>query len=270
MGASVGAAVAAPIIGNVVGGLIGGGGAAQAANTASQGQNAAGQTLQNNYNNLSPYYQPYINLGTQGVTSLSNMANSGYLTNQFGSQDLNANLAPNYAFQLQQGQQAQNAASNATGGLVGGNAQQALQNYTQNYAQNAYQNAFTNYQSQRQNVLANASNLATIGQNNIANLGNLATGTAQGIAGYQTGAANAQAAGYVGAANALQPAVSNIGQYSGLGSLLNQSQGMNTFGGYGSGTEGSSNFIGPSSSLADFGGGATSAGGQYATDYMMA
>jgi hypothetical protein len=269
MGASA-AAVAAPIVGQAIGGLIGGGGAAQAANTSAQGQNAAAQTLQNNYNNLSPYYQPYINLGTQGTTALSNMANSGYLTNQFGSQDLNANLAPNYAFQLQQGQAGQNAASNATGGLVSGNAQQALQNYTQNYAQNAYQNAFTNYQAQRQNVLANASSLATIGQNNIANLGNLATGTAQGIAGYQTGAANATAAGYVGAANALAPAASNIGQYSYLGSLLNQGQGMNTYGGYGSATEGSSNFIGPSSSLADFGGGATSAGGQYATDYMTA
>jgi hypothetical protein len=45
---------------------------------------------------------------------------------------------------------------------------------------------------------------------------------------------------------------------------------MNTYGGYGSATEGSSNFIGPSSSLANFGGSATANGGQYLADFMMA
>ena len=175
---------------------------------------------------MKPYYTPYTNLGNQGVSSLSSLLGSGYLTNQFGSQDLNANLSPNYAFQLQQGQQAQNAASNATGGLVSGNAQQALQNYTQNYAQNAYQNAFNNYQAQRGNILSGLSGIANIGQNAVSGLGNLSTGTAQGVASLGVGAANAQAAGQVGAANAYSGAAQNAGNMAYLGSLLNQNQGL--------------------------------------------
>ena len=38
---------------------------------------------------------------------------TGYLTNQFNNQDLNAQLAPNYAWQLNQGQRATNAKGQA-------------------------------------------------------------------------------------------------------------------------------------------------------------
>jgi len=229
MGGSVFTAVAAPIIGNVVGGLIGGGGASQAGQTAAQGAQQGQQTLQANLQNLTPNYQPYQNLGAQGVSNISNLLNTGYLTNQFGNQDLNANLAPNYAFQLGQGQQANAMMSNATGGANSGNAATALQQYTQNYAGNAYQNAFNNYQAQRGNIYNNLSSIANIGQNAVAGLGNLATGTAQGVASLQTGAANAQAAGQVGAANAYSGAVQNAGNMGYLGSLLNQSQSTPTF-----------------------------------------
>ena len=68
--------------------------------------------------------------------------------------DLNANIAPNYAFMLGQGQQANLMGSNALGGAVGGNAAKALQDYTQNFAANAYQNAFNNFQTQRGNIAA--------------------------------------------------------------------------------------------------------------------
>ena len=193
---------------------------------------------------MTPYYTPYTNLGTQGTTSISNMLNNGYLTNQFNNQDLNAQLAPNYAFQLQQGQQAQNAGANATGGLVGGNAQQALQNYTQNYAGNAYQQAFSNYQNQRQNIYGNLSNIAQIGQNAVSGLGNLSTGTAQGIASLGVGAANAQAAGQVGAANAYSGAAQNLGNLGFLSNVLSGSSAPLDATAIGSGATSGGSFLG--------------------------
>ena len=223
MGGSA-AMIAAPIVGNVVGGLIGGGGASQAGQTAAQGAYQGQQTLQQNLAAMTPYYTPYTNLGNQGVSNISNLLNTGYLTNQFNNQDLNANLAPNYAFQLGQGQQATAQMQNASGGAMSGNTAKALQDYTQNYAGTAYQNAFSNYQNQRQNIYGNLSNIAQIGQNAVSGLGNLSTGTAQGIASLGVGAANAQAAGQVGAANAYSGAAQNAGNMAYLGSLLNQGQ----------------------------------------------
>jgi hypothetical protein len=177
-------------------------------------------------------------LGQQGVSNLSSLLNTGYLTNQFSNADLNAQLAPNYAFMLGQGQQANMMANNATGG-IGGNAQTALQQYTQNYAANAYQNAFNNYQTQRGNIYNTLSGIANIGQQGVSGLGNLSTGTAQAVGQLQTGAANALAAGQVGAANAYSGAVQNMGNTALLGSLLNQNQqnqayqtGLNNLGGY--------------------------------------
>ena len=109
-------------------------------------------------------------LGTSGNTGATGY---GSLARPMTNADLTAQLAPNYAFQLQQGQNALNAQQNATGGLVGGNALQALQNYTQNYAQNAYQNAFNNYQAQQTNIYNRLSNLAGLGQTAAANTGNV-------------------------------------------------------------------------------------------------
>jgi hypothetical protein len=157
------------------------------------------------------------------------MANSGYLTNQFNNQDLNAQLAPNYAWQLQQGQSGQNAANNATGGLVGGNAQQALAQYNQNYASNAYQQAFNNYQSQRTNVLNNANTLAGIGQNAVQGSANAQLGIGTNISNITQGIANAQAAGTVGSANAISGGLTGAGNLYALSNLLgNQNQNNST------------------------------------------
>ena len=235
MGGSA-AMIAAPIVGNVVGGLIGGGGATQAGNTAAQGAYQGQQTLQQNLEAMKPYYTPYVDLGKQGVSNISNLLNTGYLTNQFNNQDLNANLAPNYAFQLGQGQQATAQMQNASGGAMSGNTAKALQDYTQNYAGTAYQNAFSNYQNQRGNIsaidIANAnlglagatgSANATLGTStNIANLGiGAANATAAGI----TGSAAANAAGTIGASNAYGGAINNLGGigYSSLQSMMNPS-----------------------------------------------
>jgi len=147
---------------------------------------------------------------------------SGYLTHQFNAADLQAGLAPNYDFMLQQGQMANQRAANAAGGGFGGNALQGLQKYTQDYAGNAYQNAFQNYQNQRTNIYNTLAGIAGIGQT-----GQTATNTAaQNATTAQTqlgvGSAAAQAAGQVGTAGAYGNALGQLGSGLTLASLLNQ------------------------------------------------
>jgi len=191
-------------------------------------------------------FQPYKDLGSMGIANQK--ANNEYFNRQFNNQDLNANLAPNYAFQLGQGQKANMMANNATGGVVGGNAQLALQDYTQNYAANAYQNAFNNFQTQRGNIAAQNNNLTQFGMAGATGSANAQLGTSTNIAALGMGAANAQAASqiaqgniYSGAANSL----ANLGYGYSQGIFNNKGGGQSYSGGYGSGTEGSSNFIGP-------------------------
>jgi hypothetical protein len=167
-----------------------------ASNQAAAGQSAQ-NTLLNLYNQQLGFQAPYQTAGNQAATTLSSAPAQSYLTNQFNNQDLNAQLAPNYAFQLQQGLgQAQNAA-NVGGGLLSGNTLQGLNTYAQNYAQGAYQNAFNNYQTQRQNIYQNLAGQAGIGQTanqqlsslggTLANTyGNITTGLAASAAGAQT------------------------------------------------------------------------------------
>jgi len=185
-------------------------------NSAAATQAAAGQNAQNLIQALytqqgqlqSPYQQAGVNalntLGSLGSGTYNIMnptggttgtgTGSGYLTNQFNNTDLNAQLAPNYAFQLQQGQgQAQNAA-NVGGGLLSGNTLQGLNTYTQNYAQGAYQNAFTNYQTQRNNIYNTLAGQAGLGANANQQLSNLGGGLAQTYGNVTTGLA-ASAAG---------------------------------------------------------------------------
>jgi hypothetical protein len=165
-----------PITAAVVvgGGLLGGAIQGNAARGAAQTQADANAQAQNQLvstgQQAAQQYNPYTQLGQVGVNSLASALPSftnapatyqpiagyqgpgnyqpvaGY--QNFTNADLNAQLAPNYQFQLQQGQGALNAANNATGGMVGGNALKGLQDYTQNYAGNAYQNALNNYINQ--------------------------------------------------------------------------------------------------------------------------
>jgi len=136
---------------------------------------------------------------------------SGYLTHQFDNTDLNANLAPNYAFQLGQGTGANLAQSNATGGLVGGNAMKGLQDYTQNYAGNAYENAFKNYTSQRTGIYNTLAGIAGLGQTAQTQSGNLAQSTTNAVSNLGVGAATASAAGTMGVANALGGGLNTLG-----------------------------------------------------------
>ena len=147
-----------------------------------------------------------------------------YLTRQFTPQDLQAGLAPNYQFMLNQGQQQTQRQANLAGGAMGGNALRALQDYTQNYAGNAYQNAFQNFNTQRTGIYNTLAGIAGLGQqavNTGAQAGQAAT-TAAGQLG--VGSAAAQAAGLSGAANAAQGGVQNYQQNQILQAILGQNQ----------------------------------------------
>jgi hypothetical protein len=180
--------------------------AAQQANLLAAGKEASKQ------------FDPYTGAGT---TALANLAsNNPYFNNQFSNQDLNSNLAPNYAFQLQQGQSGLNAANNATGGFVGGNAQQALSQFNQNYAGNAYQQAFTNYQNQRSNIYGMNLNQANLGLSGATGSANAQLGTATNVAGLGIGSANAQAASQIAQGNIYGGAAQNAGNLYALSNLI--------------------------------------------------
>jgi hypothetical protein len=196
-----------------------------------QGLNAANRTdlgniYKNTTGNLYDLYnkqigiqQPYQDIGQAGSQGL--LANQDYLTRQFTNADLNANLAPNYAFQLAQGQMANQRAANMGGGSLGGNALQGLQRYTQDYAGGAYQNAFNNFNTQRQNIYGNLSNMANIGTTSsgqMANLGNTLGGNLGSLASNYGGNLTTGYGQGIGAANAYGLNTANLA--TGIGGAL--------------------------------------------------
>jgi len=181
--------------------------------------NNTSANMQNLYNQQVGYQQPYQDIGRAGSTGLLN--NQDYLTRQFTNADLNANLAPNYAFQLAQGQMANQRAGNMAGGALGGNALQGLQRYTQDYAGNAYQNAFNNFNTQRQNIYNTLSGMANIGSTSAGQLANLGSnyGSNMGsLASNYGGNLTTNAGQGIGAANAYGLNTANLA--TGLGSAL--------------------------------------------------
>jgi hypothetical protein len=212
-------------------------GTANRLDLANINQNTA-TNLQNLYNQQVGYQQPYQSIGSQGASGLG--ANADYFNRQFTNADLNANLAPNYAFQLQQGQMANQRAANMGGGSLGGNALQGLQRYTQDYAGGAYQNAFNNFNTQRQNIYGNLADMAKIGTTSAgqlaglgnqygSNIGSLASNLGQNLTqsyGQGIGAANAYGLntanlatgiGSALATNATQSGANNAAMLSNLG-----------------------------------------------------
>ena len=208
------------------------------ANLANNYANTA-SNLQNLYNQQVGYQSPYQQIGNQGAAGLA--ANQDYLTRQFNNADLNSNLAPNYAFQLQQGQMANQRAGNMAGGALGGNALQGLQRYTQDYAGGAYQNAFNNFNTQRNNIynsLAGMANIGTTSAGQLAGLGNqygsnmgsLSStygGNMLGNAGQLQGAYNQYGGNLTNAANAFG---GNLTTNAGQGIGAANAYGLNTAG----------------------------------------
>jgi len=235
--------------GSLIGAAMSGDAAQSAAQTQADAANAANAQQLAIFNTQNAQQAPYRAQGYSALNQIGSMlpgtyqqydaqgnptgtgTGSGYLTQQFTNQDLNANLAPNFAFQLGQGQQSLRNQQNATGGLIGGNALQGMQDYTQNFAGNAYQQAFNNFQGQRSNIYNTLAGIAGIGQTGQAATNQLAQNYGTNSANLMTGAAAAQAAGQVGAANAYSGGLQNAGNMYALSNLLGQGGGIGGGGG---------------------------------------
>ena len=195
-----------------------------AISNAANTQLAAGTNVQdyikNLYNQQSGFQAPYQTTGTQAANTLSSAPTQDYLTHQFNNTDLNAQLAPNYAFQLQQGQNANRNAANMGGGLLSGNTLQGLNTYSQNFAQGAYQNAFNNYQTQRQNIYSNLAGQAGIGQTANQQLSGLGGSLANTYGNVTTGLAASQAGAQTAQAVNTSNLLSNLGNTALTASLL--------------------------------------------------
>jgi len=196
--------------------------AIQAAQIQAQSVQAQLAQQQSMYNSNVARQQPWVTQGGQAASTLSDLmgtsgntgaAGYGSLTHQFGASDLASNLAPNYAFQLDQGNQALAAQQSATGNIGSGQGAKDAVAYNQNFAGSAYQNAFNNYTTNQSNLYNRLSGISALGQNAAAGVGNQGVQVANSMSStmqsgttasnnYLTGAAAAGAAGQVGSANA--------------------------------------------------------------------
>ena len=234
--------------GSLLGGLLGAGASENAANTQANASTQAAQIQQNMFNTQNAQLAPNRAAGYNALNQLGALGSgttqtydasgnptgsqtgSGYLTHQFNAQDLQAGLAPNYDFMLNQGQMANQRAANVGGGAIGGNALQGLQQYTQDYAGNAYQNAFNNYQTQRTGIYNTLAGIAGLGQNAQNTTANLASNTAGALGQTAIGGAAAQAAGTIGAANALSGGAQGAANGYFLNNLMQNNQnGINQY-----------------------------------------
>jgi hypothetical protein len=233
--------VAAAVIGggaSIVSGLIGADAAKSAANQQAQAAAAAQAQQQANFERIQQQQAPYRASGYNALNLIGGMTTgatptydaqgnpigtqqgTGYLQHQFSAEDLKNGLAPNYDFQLAQGQQASNAMANVGGGLIGGNAFQGMQNRTQDIAAGAYQNAFNNYQSQRTGIYNTLASIAGIGQTGQTQTNTAGTNATNAIGQLGVGAAGAQASGTLGAATAYGNAINGAGNYYALSKYL--------------------------------------------------
>ena len=167
---------------------------------------------------LAAFNVPQQQTGTAPV----GVVEDGYFTHQFDANDLNDNLAPNYAFMRDQGLMATKNAGNLQTGLLSGNTIKGVNDYAMNYAGNAYQQAYNNYTANQSNIFNRLSSIAGLGQT-----ANQATGqagtTLAGNAGQSIMAGGqAQASGTVGQANAITGGLNNAMGWFTLPQLMNQ------------------------------------------------
>jgi hypothetical protein len=131
----------------------------------------------------------------------------GKYSRDFSMSDFQAD--PGYAFRLDQGNKALNAAAAARGGMISGNALTAAQNYGQQMGSQEYQNAYNRYQTNRANQLQPLQSLMGIGQTSTNALTNAAGAYGAAAGSNALAAGNAQASGMIGSANALSGAFGN-------------------------------------------------------------
>jgi len=244
--------VAAAIGGSALLGLVGSSQQASAArygaDLQSQAAAAAAAQQQANLDRINAQQAPYRGIGYSSLNQIAGMLpgqqqqydaqgnvtgttqGTGYLTQQFGPEQLKSSLAPNYQFMLEQGLGAQNQAMNVGGG--GSNIHRAGTKFAEDYASNAYQNAFNNFQNQQTNIYNRLAGIAGIGQTGQSATNAAGTNATNAMGQLGVGAAGAQAGGAVGAANAMAGGLQGIGNAGYLASLMKPG-GYGGIGGYG-------------------------------------
>jgi hypothetical protein len=208
--------VATAVVTSAAAGYIG---SQKAASTQANAANKATELQQQVYNQQMAMQAPYRAAGQTALNQIG--AQLPFLTQQFGPQQLQSNLAPNYGFMLGQGVGAQGQTMNAGGG--GSNVGIGNSQFAQNYASNAYQNAFNNFQNQQSNIYNKLAGIAGIGQTSNQQSGAAAQNYGNAASQLGVGAAAAQAAGTVGGINALTGGAQNYANYNFLTSLMNTS-----------------------------------------------
>ena len=206
----------------VVGGVVSAAASSHAAGQAADAANNATASQRGMFNDIQGNMQPYIDQGKTSLGTLNSYMNDSQtggpgggpgLLHQFGASDLNANLAPNYQFQLGQGMGMLSNQAAAGGGAGGGNSFAGEQAYAQNTAGSAYQQAYNNYNNNQQNIYSRLGNLAQLGQASGTNTALGGSAFAGGMANTIVGAGNANAAGTMGVGNALSGLAGNLGGY---------------------------------------------------------
>lgn len=175
---------------------------------------------QSGYDTAMQNYQTQLDQYNQTINDPS----YGSLMHQFSASDLNANLAPNWQFVMQQGQGANQNMNNQSGGLLSGNTMKGLQDYTQNLAGNQYQQAYQNYNTNQTNIYNRLANIAGLGQVNNQTAATNATATGLNAGNSAQAIGQAQASGIVGSANAITGGLSQAGSWYGAQNLLNTPQ----------------------------------------------
>jgi len=221
-------------IGALAGGSIGGAmNQAKAARQAAGAQQAAAADatgLQRDiFNTISTQQAPYRSAGYGALNTLQSMlpgeyqqydaqgnpttmaTGTGQLTRMFTNADLNANLAPNYEFMLNQGLGATRQGANVGGG--GSNVLKSGITFAENYAKGAYQDALNNWRAQQGDIYNRLAGIAGIGQTSQGQTNLAGTNFANAAGQLGIGSATAYGAGQVGAANAYGNAISNLGQW---------------------------------------------------------
>ena len=217
----------------VGGAIIGANAAESAADTQAAAADRAAQIQREQFNLINQQQAPYRGYGYTALNQIGELlggqspvydaqgkpfldasgkpmmqAGSGYLTRQFGAEDLKTSLAPNYEFMLKEGQRAARQRLNA-GGSGGSDIDRGITRFAEDYASNAYQQAFQNFSAQRKDIYNTLAGIAGIGQTGQSAVNTAATNYGTNLSNLATSAGAAQAAGQVGAANVYGGALGN-------------------------------------------------------------
>lgn len=192
----------AVVVGSVASGVMQSKAAKDAASTQAQAADNATAAQREALDKQIELNKPFYDVGVSAVNKLAGRG-------EYTPEKFNFQADPGYAFTLDQGLKAMNAAAAARGGLISGNALTAGQKYGQGLGSTYYQQAFNNYLANNAQNLqayntntANQQYLANLGQSSANNQANAIGNFGNSAAANTIGAGNAMAAGQVGGANA--------------------------------------------------------------------